>query len=331
MQHKTRITAIAVSLAVGVALMGVKFLAFFLTGSAAILSDALESIINVVAAAFALVSVVVASRPPDKDHPYGHGKMEFFSAGFEGSLIVLAALAILYEGVGKIVAPEEITRLGTGLAILAAAGAVNLGLGAALIKIGRKTNSKAVVADGKHLLTDVYTSLGVLVGLILVKLTGLLWLDGLTACAVAVNILWMGVRIVREAFAGLMDKSDPAVLDKISAILSKHRRPNWIDIHRLRAIQSGNLLHIEFHLLLPRDMSFQEAHMEIEAAQDLLHKELEGYADVIVHGDPCDPGDCPACGREPCGERSAPASFRPIWDGETTSKWAGTHATEAKS
>jgi cation diffusion facilitator family transporter len=319
-KHKTKITAVAVSLAVGAALTAVKFTAYSVTGSTAILSDALESVINVVAAGFGLVSVIVAAKPPDKDHPYGHGKMEFFSAGFEGSLIVLAALAILYEGVGDIAAPGEIPRLGTGLMLMAGAGAVNLVLGVALVKIGRTTDSRAVAADGKHLLTDVYTTVGVITGLVLVKLTGLLWLDGVTACAVALNILWMGGRIVREAFSGLMDKSDPELIERISKVLSQNRRENWIDVHRLRAWQSGDLTHVDFHLLLPRDLSFQDAHNEIEAAGDLLRNEFDGRADVIVHGDPCEPEDCPACGREPCEDRSEPGRYRLLWDGDKTTE-----------
>lgn len=319
-QHKTRINAIAVSLSVGLVLMAVKFLAYFLTGSTAILSDALESIINTVAAGFALVSVIVASKPPDKEHPYGHGKMEFFSAGFEGSLIVLAAVAILYKGLGKIVSPSDIPRLDTGIILLVGAGAVNLALGATLVKVGRKTSSRAVVADGKHLLTDVYTSIGVIIGLALVKLTGWLWLDGATACVVALNILWMGVHIVRESFAGLMDKSDPELIEKISGILSRNRHPSWIDVHKLRAWQSGDLVHIDFHLLLPRDLSFEEAHNEIESAQNLLAEKFGGRADVIAHGDPCDPGNCKSCERDPCGDRSEPQSFSSIWDGDKTTE-----------
>lgn len=320
MRYKTRITAISVSLGVGLTLMAVKFWAYYLTGSTAILSDALESIINVVAAGFALVSVVVAAKPPDKEHPYGHGKMEFFSAGFEGSLIVLAAVTILYEGARKIIAPSEIPELGTGLILISAASAVNLLLGAALVKIGRGVESRAVEADGKHLLTDVYTSIGVIAGLGLVKLTGWLWLDGATACAVALNILWMGLSIVRRSFAGLMDESDPELLERISGILSRNRRPGWIDVHKLRAWQSGDLVHIDFHLLLPRDVSFEEAHDEIESAQNLLREEFDGRADVIVHGDPCDPEDCPACDRDPCNWRAAPMRFRKIWNGDSAAR-----------
>jgi cation diffusion facilitator family transporter len=244
--------------------------------------------------------------------------MEFFSAGFEGSLIILAAVYILYEGVARIIAPAEIPRLNLGLVLMGAAGAANLVIGIALVRVGRSTSSGAVTADGKHLLTDVYTSAGVIIGLILYKLTGWLWLDGFTACVVALNILWMGGRIVREAFGGLMDESDPELLQRIAGILSRNRHPSWIDIHRLRAWQSGDLVHVDFHLLLPRDISFQEAHDEVESARELLLREFDRRADVIVHGDPCDPDDCPACERDPCGERSSPTKYRPLWDWEKT-------------
>ncbi|MFW5837596.1 MAG: cation diffusion facilitator family transporter, partial [Desulfovibrionaceae bacterium] len=186
---RTRIIAISASLAVGSALMAAKFFAWGITDSSAILSDALESIINVVAAAFALISIIVANRPPDQDHPYGHGKMEYFSAGFEGSLIILAAVLIFFEAWDKIIHPEQLHELGLGLLITAGAGGVNLAMGLVLMAVGKKTRSLALVADGKHLITDVWTSAGVVVGLGLTMFTNWLWLDGVVACLVAVNIL----------------------------------------------------------------------------------------------------------------------------------------------
>ena len=313
---RLRVTVIAVSLAVGALLMGVKFWAWALTGSAAILSDALESIINVVAAGFALATVLGASRPPDRDHPYGHGKLEYFSAGFEGSLIILAAVAIVYEAAGDILAPRPLPDLGLGTVVVAGAGVVNLGLGLLLVWAGRRTGSLAVTADGKHVLTDVITSVGVVAGLVVVHLTGWLWLDGVVACLVAVNILFMGVGIVRQAFAGLMDSTDPELLERICKALSSHRRPAWIDVHRLRARQAGPVVLLDFHLILPRDLSFREVHDELELAEDVIRDEFEGLADVLIHADPCTEESCTECDRDACDWRSADCEAKRLWNGD---------------
>ena len=197
-----RLPAILISFVVGLLLMGVKFYAYRLTGSSAILSDALESIINVVASGFAIASILIASKPPDADHPYGHGKVEYFSAGFEGALIILAAFGIFRTALPRILNPQPLPYLSEGLLILLAAGLVNLLLGVGLIRVARKTDSLVLMADGKHILTDVYTSGGVVIGLWLVSLTGYYWLDGAIACAVGLNILVTGGMLVRQSIAG---------------------------------------------------------------------------------------------------------------------------------
>jgi cation diffusion facilitator family transporter len=292
--------------------MAAKFWAWHLTGSAAVLSDALESIINVVAAGFTMASIIVASRPPDKTHPYGHGKMEFFAAGFEGSLIILAAVGILLEAVPKIIDPVAVPRLQVGLVVVAGAGVVNLALGAGLLWAGKHTRSLALSAEGKHVLSDVYTSVGVVLGLLLVRMTGWLWLDGVTAALVAVNILVMGVLILKSSMAGLMDRTDPELLERICALLSANRKDIWIDIHKLRAWQSGALVHIDFHVIMPRDLTFHTVHEELERMEELLADEFEGLADVIIHADPCDTDDCRTCDRDPCEWREQPPSHRPL-------------------
>ncbi len=204
-----RMTAICLSLLISIVLMAAKFYTYHITQSSAVLSDALESIINVVAAAFAVGSIWMAARPPDSDHPYGHGKIEYFSAGFEGALIIFAAIGIFKTGISHLLMPAPLANLQAGLSILVAAAVVNLLLGAALIRIGNRLQSLTLVADGKHVLTDVYTSAGVVAGLILVHWTGWLWLDGAIACMVGVNILLTGMRLVRQSFSALMDASDP--------------------------------------------------------------------------------------------------------------------------
>ncbi|HZE21838.1 MAG TPA: cation diffusion facilitator family transporter, partial [Desulfobaccales bacterium] len=262
--RKHRLLAISASLAVGLGLMGVKFFAFYLTDSAAILSDALENIINVVAASFALFSVILSAKSPDPTHPYGHGKIEFLSAGFEGALIVLAALGIFYAAWPRLLHPQTIPRLEKGMFIILGAAVVNLALGLVLVMVGRRTKSLILVADGKHVLTDVYTTVGVVLGLVGVYFTGWNWLDGAVAILVGLNILVTGALLVRQAAAGLMDTSDPQLLEEICEVIAKHRRDMWIDIHQLRARRSGTIVHMDFHLILPRDLSLEESHAEIK-------------------------------------------------------------------
>lgn len=280
-------TAICISLLVSLVLMAAKFYTFHLTHSSAVLSDALESIINVVAAAFAVVSIWMAAQPPDFDHPYGHGKIEYFSAGFEGALIIFAAIGIFKTGISHLLMPAPLKNLQAGLAILVAASAINLMLGIGLLRVGKKAQSLTLIADGKHVLTDVYTSVGVVVGLFLVHWTDWLWLDGAIACLVGVNILLTGTRLVRQSFSALMDASDPHLLFEISRLLEKHRKESWIDIHQLRAWRSGNFVHIDLHLVLPRDYLLDDAHTEAKALERLLIDHFEGNAGVLVHMDPC--------------------------------------------
>lgn len=324
---KVRIAAISLSLLVGAALMGLKFYAYSLTGSSAILSDALESIINVVASAFALFSVVMAAKPPDKDHPYGHGKIEFFSAGFEGALIIVAAVGIFVTGWDHLFSPRPLPHLQSGLWLLLAASAVNLALGVLLVRLGRRTDSLILVADGRHVLTDVYTSGGVLLGLLLVKAGGWLWLDGAIACAVGLQVLITGTSLVRASFSGLMDASDPAVIARVTDLIASDRKAIWIDVHRLRAWRSGNLVHIDFHLILPRDFSLAEAHREVKVLEQRIVDDFQGRASVLIHMDPCEAPQCPVCRREPCEMRHAAAGEPVSWTPETLTR-SGTEETD---
>jgi cation diffusion facilitator family transporter len=311
--RKSRLLAISASLGIGLGLMAVKFTAFWLTGSAAILSDALESIINVVAAAFALGSVILSAKSPDPTHPYGHGKVEFFSAGFEGALIIAAAGGIFYEAWPRLLNPQGIPRLTSGLLLILAAALINLALGLTLVTVGKRTRSLTLIADGKHVLTDVYTTGGVLVGLFLVLFTGWNWLDGAVALLVGVNILITGARLVAQAGAGLMDTSDPALLEEISQVIARHRKDIWIDIHQLRARRSGSLVHLDFHLILPRDLSLEEGHREMKELEQILSEHFDGQADILIHADPCTEPECPICGYDPCRHRRAGTKMQRLW------------------
>jgi cation diffusion facilitator family transporter len=304
-QIKIRAGAACLSLLVGALLMGVKFYLYRVTHSSAILSDALESIINVVASGFALVSVLIASKPPDESHPYGHGKIEYFSAGFEGALIVLAAVGIFFTGVPRIFQPGDLPHLKGSLLVLFGVSLVNLALGIVLVRVGKRTSSLTLTADGKHVLTDVYTSGGVLVGLWLAHMTGWYRLDGIIACLVGVNILFSGWSLVGQSFTGLMDASDPRLLKRIADLIASHRRDDWIDIHQLRAWRSGNFIHVDLHLILPREFSLEESHREAMILENSIVDHFQGRASVLIHTDPCEDVDCPVCRREICGLRGA--------------------------
>jgi cation diffusion facilitator family transporter len=297
--------------------MAAKFYAFHLTRSSAVFSDALESIINVVASAFAFVSIVLAAKPPDKSHPYGHGKVEYFSAGFEGALIIIAAIGIFKTGWDHIIRPQSLPNLAYGIYILLGAGLGNLILGLILVRAGKRTESLALKADGKHILTDVITSAGVLIGLLLVQLTGLYWLDGTVACMVGFSILYTGIGLVKESSAGLMDKAEPALLREISSLLERHRKDIWAGIHELKAFRSGNFVNVSLHLILPREFTLEEAHREAEVVETVIRDYFKGRASVLVHPDPCADPDCPACRRHACELRTKMETASSTWTAET--------------
>jgi len=308
--------AITLSFGLGVVILALKFAAWRITGSAALLSDALESIINVAASAFAMWSLRVARTPPDRDHPYGHGKAEYFSAMLEGVLIAAAAAAIIVASFPRILEPQPLQGLDLGLAVAVAASGVNLLLALYLIRTGKRTESIALEADGQHILTDVYTTAGVLLGLTVVRLTQWLWLDGAIACAVAVNILFTGYSLIRRAVKGLMHETDEALIADICRTLSASRDPAWVSIHKLRAWRSGRAVNIDFHLVLPRSLSLEEANVHVKRVESLLRDKYHGKAEVLVKTEVCRDDDCPECSMENCagdGRRSAPCAWTPEW------------------
>lgn len=312
-QLTLRRRVILASVFVGVVLLAVKFLAAALTGSTAILSDALESIINVVASGFALYSVVLSARPPDRSHPYGHGKVESFSAGFEGALIILAAVAILWKAVPGFFAPLLLAELDLGIVLILVAALVNAVLGVFLIRVGTRTRSLALTADGKHILTDAYTSVGVVAGLVLVRLTGWVIFDSLTACAVAVNIIVSGAWLLRQSVSHLMDEADEIVLRNIVDTLQHIRRPEWIDLHHLRSWRSGERHHIDFHLTLPRYWNLEQSHDAETSVEEWLVEHLGGQGEALVHLDPCTPHYCPSCRMPDCPVRTTAFRATPVW------------------
>lgn len=304
---RLRLRAGWISLVIGCLVLGGKLAAWWLTGSAAVLSDALESIVNVVAASLLLVSLHVAARPRDRGHPYGHGKVEFFSAGAEGALIAVAAVAILVTAVRDLVRGPSLQRLDLGLGLVTALTLANLLLGGYLVRLGRRVRSLALQADGMHLLTDVVTSAGVLVGLAAVFLTGYSILDPLVAIVVALHILRTGFRLVRSAVGGLMDEADEALLAEIVAALETQRRLEWIDVHSLRSFRSGAVHHADLHLVVPRFLDAERLHDVDRALRSAVRfgpDPQHAAGELMLHFDPCRPRHCKGCPYEPCPVRS---------------------------
>ena len=282
----TRSTTIAIgSLLVGIAVLAIKLLAWRMTGSVALLSDALESIVNVATALAALAAVHYASRPADANHPYGHHKAELFSAVLEGVMIVFAALAILHEAWGAFFEPRVITAPIAGLAVNGAASVLNGIWCWVLITQGRRLRSPALLADGKHLRTDVVSSVGVAIGVLLAVGTGLPWLDPLLAVLVALNILWAGWGVMRHSVAGLMDEALPEeVLEEIRTVIAREAT-GANQAHDLRTRQAGSATFVEFHLVVPGDSTVNAAHEVCDRVEAALEKLLPGSV-ITIHVEP---------------------------------------------
>ena len=314
---KIKKRAALISLVIGFLMFFGKTGAYFLTGSAAVLSDALESVVHIIATSFAFYSLIVSSKPPDPEHPYGHGKISFFSAGFEGAMIIIAAISILYYAIHDIIFGREISSLDTGAFIITGASVVNLLLGWYLIRIGKKTKSIILIADGKHVLTDSITSFGAVAALILVLLTDITLFDPVVAIILALNILWTGKDLVRESIGGLINEQDKNTIKDIAAAVDAERKSNpaWIDLHRLRYWKSGDRLMVDFHLTVPYYSSVDESHNLAINIENLLKENLDTpELELLVHLDPCKVNFCKICRHTACGVRSGPQLFDVIWD-----------------
>ena len=273
------------SVAVAVAVLALKATAWWVTGSVALYADALESIVNVAAALAALLAVRLSALPADANHPYGHSKAEYFSAVLEGALIIVAALLILHEAWGAFQAPRAPEQAGIGLAVAAVASGINAAWALFLGRRGKALRSPALMADARHLWADVVTSVGVLVGVGLVTLTGLLWLDPLLAALTAVNIIFSGWRLLRESVGGLMDEAvPPATMERIRRIVAE-QASGAIEAHDLRSRHAGRHTFLEFHLVVPGDMRVSESHEICDRIEAALKAELED-AIITIHVEP---------------------------------------------
>ncbi|HEY4061177.1 MAG TPA: cation diffusion facilitator family transporter [Puia sp.] len=299
--------------AVAVVLFFLKLAAYYLTQSTAVLTDALESTVNVIAGLIGLYSLHVAAKPRDEDHPYGHGKAEFLSAAVEGSLVVMAGLIIIYEAIMDFIHPHTIQKLDKGIYIIAFTALVNFIVGSISIRKGKKNNSMALQAGGKHLHSDTYSTVGIIIGLILIWFTKLTILDGIVAILFAGIILTTGYHILRKSIAGIMDEADIQLLQDMISFLNAHRRENWIDLHNLRVIKYGGLLHVDCHLTVPWYLNVHEAHAEIDALTSLIRGRFGESMEFFVHSDGCLDFSCRICTKESCTVRKHAFEQRVEW------------------
>lgn len=273
------------SILVALAVLAIKYLAYWVTGSIALYSDALESIVNVVTAVAALIAIKVSDAPPDAEHPFGHHKAEYFAAVLEGALIIVAAFLIFRAAYDALLAPRPLTELSLGLAINASAALLNAGWATLLIRRGREQASPALIADGWHLITDVVTSLGVLLGLLLAAATGWQVLDPLLAALVALNVLWTGGRITKTSMSSLLDEAAaPEIVERIRAAIQANGY-GALQAHDIRTRGAGRATFIEFHLVVPGAMKVEEAHAICDRLEVAIEAEIAG-AEVVIHVEP---------------------------------------------
>lgn len=275
-----------------VILFAAKIIAYYFTNSLAVLSDALESIVNVIAGFIGLYSLYVAAKPKDADHPYGHGKAEFVSAAAEGTLIVASGILILYEAVINFIQNRPLEKLDTGLWLIAFTAIFNFIAGFICVKIGRRNRSLALQASGRHLIIDTWSTLAIIATLVIILFTKFYWLDKIVACIIAFAIIFNGYNIVRRSLAGIMDEADTKLLQRMVRLLNEKRRSNWIDIHNLRIIKYGSVLHIDCHLTLPFYLNVLEAHDEVVALENLIISEFGEQVEMFVHTDGSYPVSC---------------------------------------
>ena len=305
--------------AISVVLFMVKIGAWYVTGSVAILTDALESIVNVVAGLIGVYSLYVSAKPKDSDHPYGHGKVEFISAAIEGTLISVAGIFIIYEAISNLLNPQPIHKLDWGILLVALTAIVNYIAGSVCIKTGRRNNSLALIASGNHLRSDTYTTAGIVIGLIILYFTNIAWVDSAVAILFSLVILYTGYKIIRSSIAGIMDEADDQLLKELVITLNSNRTVNWIDLHNLRIIKYGPTLHLDCHLTVPWYFNVNEAHKEVDTLSELVRNKYGETVELFVHSDACMEFSCAICSKFECTVRQHPFREKIEWTMENIS------------
>jgi cation diffusion facilitator family transporter len=294
-------------------LLVVKFTAYYLTHSVSVLTDALESIVNVVAGFIGLYSLHVSAKPRDMNHPYGHGKAEFISAAVEGTLVLSAGAIIIYNSVRNLFFPRVLEALDTGMILIGATGVINWLLGTLSLRQGRGNHSLALIASGRHLQTDAYSTFALIGGLLLISATGYLWIDSAVAIGFGGFIIFTGYRILRKSIAGIMDEADMILLTRMVGLLNRNRRDAWVDLHNLRVIKYGNVLHVDCHLTVPWYFNVNQAHEEIDILGQEIRTDFGESLELFVHSDGCQYFQCPICDKKACPVRQHPFEQGVVW------------------
>ena len=302
---------------VGVSLLALKFFAYYLTGSVAILTDALESIVNVIAAFVGLFALYISAQPADKSHPFGHGKVEIISASVEATMIMVAGAMIIYESIQSFLNPGEISDLDIGLVLVAFAALVNFLVGRIAIRKGEKNRSPALVASGRHLCSDTISSVGILIGLFVVYIAMALgydarWLDSSIAIIFGVIILVTGLKVMKECMDDIMDKADEEVLEVITDALNEYRHDDWIDVYNLRMIKHGPRIYVEMHVVFPKRMTVQDIADEVGELEEAISARYGDAVEISVNPVPCCEYNCRCCCRN-CFDRGEDFERKVLW------------------
>lgn len=301
----------------GIFLFVAKLVAWRLTGSNAVFSDAMESIVNIIAAFMGLYALYLAAKPKDEDHPYGHGKVEFITSGIEGALIAFSGVVIVVHAFNSLLNKGELGRLDLGMIIVAATGIINYLLGYLSVKKGRKENSLVLQSSGKHLQSDTFTSVGVVISLIIVHFTKLFWIDAAVALIYGSYIIYIGYTIIRKSLSGIMDEADVKMIGKLAEFLEKNRKREWIDLHNTKIQQFGSHLHIDAHLTLPWYFELRDAHQEMEELIKVIVKNSDRNIEFNFHMDDCKPyKSCEICQIFDCPVREKAFVGRVVWTEE---------------
>lgn len=310
---KTAIRVQKIVATVSVILFIGKLWAWYLTHSVAILTDALESIVNVIAGFIGLYSILLAAKPRDANHPYGHGKAEYISAAVEGVLILISGILILMQVINVLLHPLPLKRVDMGIFITAATGVFNYFLGVYALSVGRKSKSATVEAAGTHLKSDAYSTFAIIAGLVVVMFTGWDWLDQLIAAVFGFVIIVTGYRVLRKSLAGIMDEADEELLRQVLESIGKHRKDAWVDLHNFRGIQYGPVLHIDAHLSLPWYWNARQIEAEVNEIEAIVRQDTEGRVECFLHIDACKPYSCSICSLKDCPERQNPQQRKMAW------------------
>lgn len=298
---------------ISIVLLVAKFLAYYLTHSVAILTDALESIVNVAAGFIGLYSLYIAAKPRDINHPYGHGKAEFISAAVEGTLILSAGAIIIYKAVKNLIYPIDVHRIDKGIMLVGATAVINLLAGLICVRIAKKNQSLALLSSGRHLMSDSYSTFGIIAGLLLIYFTEIIWIDSAVAILFGLIIIYTGYKIIRRSIAGIMDEADVELLTGMVTRLNKDRRNNWVDLHNLRVIKYGSIFHVDCHLTVPWYFNVNEAHQEIDVLASIIRKDYGEMLEVFVHTDGCLYSQCGICFKDDCRVRQHVFEKRIEW------------------